>query len=95
MWELHSFVLLAQELESIARERVRPVLLFLPTRLKMAKKQGKRRKRTSQQKEPGRIPEFKKETQNPLFERRAKALSLWSQGLAIAPLTDRVHLRLS
>jgi hypothetical protein len=29
------------------------------------KKQGKRRKRSSQQKEPGRNPEFEKETQNP------------------------------
>jgi hypothetical protein len=27
--------------------------------------QGKRRKRSSQQKEPGRNPEFEKETQNP------------------------------
>ena len=54
------------------------------------KKQGKRRKRSSQQKEPGRIPEFKKETQNPLFERRANALSSWSQGLVNAPLDDEM-----
>ena len=54
------------------------------------KKQGKRRKRSSQQKEPGRIPEFKKETRNPLFERRANALSSWSQGLVNAPLDDEM-----
>jgi hypothetical protein len=30
-----------------------------------AKKQGKRRKRSSQKKEPGRNPEFKKETRKP------------------------------
>jgi len=52
------------------------------------KKQGKRRKRSSQQKEPGRIPEFKKETQKPPVRTAGQCPLPWSQGLVKAPLND-------